>query len=358
MKMLKELLENGISRASKVFIVGHNEPDYDCIGSALGLSALAKSLGKETYIIVDDDDIEIDPGVKKILEESKEKHNIITLEEFRTLVNKKSLLITTDVNKKYLVSVKNDLDKFKSIIVIDHHQEDEQTIETSKKIIEPKISSASEMIAQVLNSSRIRYDQEIANYLLAGIILDTKRYVKNTTAQTLDVAEKLMRKGADYDYVNSLFLTEFDQDGRIELLIHTPGNTIVQEYAQLSLFAPRNVTFTINREKPETVYKKVDIAKAADKMLKYSIGDASFVIAPVNDGIISISARSRSDIDVGQIMKRFSNGGGNAENAGGRIESNDIYAVEKELMEQVQWGLPSEVAKNEELVKVKTIGKG
>lgn len=353
LKRLKEMLEENIEASSKVFIVGHNDPDYDCIGSALGISALSKNMGKETYIIVDEDDIEIDPGVKKILDESKEKHNIINLEEFEDLVDDNSLLITADVNKKYLVSVREDLDKFKRIVVIDHHQEDEKTIETPNKIIDPKASSVSEIIAQVLQMAKIKYDQEIANYLLAGIVLDTKRYIKNTTRKTFEVTERLMRNGADSDYVNSLFLTEFDEDGRIQLLIHTPGNTNLQEYAQISLFDTRNVTFTINREKPKEIYRKVDIAKAADKMLKYRIADASFVLAHVKEGVVSISARSRSDIDVGQIMKHMENGGGNSENAGGRVESDDIFAVEKELMQQIQWGLPLEPPS--EKIKVKKI---
>ena len=99
-KKLKELLEKSICNASKVFIVGHNAPDYDSIGSALALSVIAKNYGKNVYIIVNDNDIGLDPGIKKILDENKKKHNIISLDECHTLIYEQSLLIATDVNKR------------------------------------------------------------------------------------------------------------------------------------------------------------------------------------------------------------------------------------------------------------------
>ena len=51
---LKQLLERLLKTSSKVFIVGHKEPDYDSIGSSIGLQALCKALGKEAYIVLDE----------------------------------------------------------------------------------------------------------------------------------------------------------------------------------------------------------------------------------------------------------------------------------------------------------------
>ena len=44
---LKQLLEKLLKTSSKVFIVGHKEPDYDSIGSSIGLQTLCQALGKE-----------------------------------------------------------------------------------------------------------------------------------------------------------------------------------------------------------------------------------------------------------------------------------------------------------------------
>ena len=50
-KELRLKLEEDLEECSNVFIVGHNGPDFDSIGSAIGLSVFAASKGKKAYII-------------------------------------------------------------------------------------------------------------------------------------------------------------------------------------------------------------------------------------------------------------------------------------------------------------------
>jgi len=98
-KKFKKDLEESIKKSSKVFITGHNGPDYDCLGSALGLSVLSRRFDKKHAIVVDENDLEIDPTMKKILDENKRKYHIINLEQLRRKVDENSLLILSDVNK-------------------------------------------------------------------------------------------------------------------------------------------------------------------------------------------------------------------------------------------------------------------
>ena len=361
---LTKTLSKDIEEFSKVFLVGHNNPDYDCIGSALGIATLVKEQGKDVYIIVNDPIQELDPGVKKVIDDSKEHYSIIELEEYKRLADKDSLLIIVDVNKDYRISVQKDLDKVGNIMIIDHHEETENNIQSDYKFIDPKASSSCEIVSQILNAKQVKYSKNIANYLLAGMILDTKRFQKNTSATTLDTAEKLCRKGADYDAVNKLFISNFfeddciyslvfgkkvkeqQQDSPVEIVI---ANTHIQAYPQL--LGEPTVSFTVNREKPTTIYKQVDLAKTADKMLKYA--DMAVVIGYVSPTDVGISARSKSDIDVGEIMgkletsefpieepispdKIMRSGGGNKGNAGGRVTTSDIFSVEKVIMDYVQ----------------------
>ena len=37
----------------KIFVMGHKNPDADCVGAALGIYRLSKTLGKSTYIVMD-----------------------------------------------------------------------------------------------------------------------------------------------------------------------------------------------------------------------------------------------------------------------------------------------------------------
>lgn len=356
LKKLKIMLETDISKASKVFIVGHNEPDFDSIGSAIGLQVLCKHFNKEAYIVINDADIDLEPGVKHIIDNNKSNYNIITMQEYQKLKDDNATLIMTDVNKDYLVCVNNNLSDFKNIIIIDHHDEDSHTVKTDNKYIDMKVSSASEMVAQILNSYRCRYSKDVATFLLSGIVLDTKRYIKNTSSKTHDVVEKLMNKGANVDYVNELFLVEFDEDRKINDLIF--NGTIFQKY-EYSVFQTHNISFTLNRKAPFTIYRRDEIAKAADKMLKYRV-DAAFVLGYTKDGAVTISARSKNNIDVGKIMSHM-NGGGNPVNAGTKVISSNILDTEKNLMQQVQWGFNiPEIQGEEETIpaqKIKTNNK-
>ena len=156
LKKFKEQLELAIMDSSEVFIVGHNEPDFDSIASSIGIATLVKSLDKKAYIIIDDDPASIEPGVKKIISEIQDEFNIITLEQFKELKKEDSLLIMTDVNKHYMVSVKDYINQFKKIIIIDHHDITNETVQTDTKYITTKVSSASEVIAQLLNFTHIK----------------------------------------------------------------------------------------------------------------------------------------------------------------------------------------------------------
>lgn len=365
-KVLTDNLVKHIEKASKVFITGHNNPDYDAIGSALGIGTLVDSLGKDAYIIVNDISSKLDFGVQRILASNKNDYNIINLNDFKKLVDNDSLLITTDVNKKYMVSVKDYLDKFGDVMIVDHHQDDEFTIPAIYKYIDIKASSASEIITGVLKERDIRYSAKLANALLAGVILDTKRFQKNTSASTFKAAEELCNNGANYDAVNRLFVSDFKEAMEINSLIfgkeeiideNIPedmlvNNTVIMAYPQI-LGSP-TVSFTINRNKPSTIYNQITLAKAADQMLNYNV-DASFVLGYVCPDEVGISARSRGDFNVGEVLAKLQyldlpqvellafqplevikSGGGNMQNAGGKVTTTDIFGLEDEIKKQVE----------------------
>lgn len=323
---LKEVLTEVITDSSKVFIVGHNEPDFDSIGSAIALSAICRILGRKSYIIVNESDMSLEPGVKKIIDEAKEKYSIIDLDTFKKMIDSNSSLIVTDTNKEKLVSVRDYLLNFKYRVIIDHHKEGNDTIDADYKYINLKVSSASEMIARILNSYRIKYDSAIASYLLAGIELDTKHFQDNTFPKTHGVAEDLLSRGANRSYISSLFSADFETDRRINDLVF--NGRLLKVYKQ-SLLKGQNIAFALNRNEPHTIYKKEDLAKAADKLLDYDAA-ASFVIGYVNDDDISVSARSRSNIDVGSIMSQLG-GGGNSSSGACRIANQTPAEVEEEI---------------------------
>lgn len=364
-KALKDLLTKLINNSSQVFIVGHEDPDFDCIGAALGISVFARDLGKNSYIVVGDGDQKIAPAIKEVIDDVKDNYNIISLDEFKMLSDKKSLLITVDVNKSYRISVKNDLGKVGKTLIIDHHQPDEFTIDTPYRYIDTEISSTSEVVTRLLTGKQLKEvpNSNIPTYLLAGIMLDSKRFSRNTSSQTYAAAEKLCRCGADSIVANRFVLCpNYDEDCNVKgtafgwtyINVGEPTeaivrNTQIKSYSQI--LGDPTVSYTINRQKPEMIYRQVELAKQADELLEHVT--ASFVFGYKDPITVGISARSTGKIDVGDILMRLAkedfpisddiapelvqrNGGGNRESAGANITTSDIYSVEQKVMDLVQ----------------------
>ena len=332
-KEFKDILELEIKKSSNVFIVGHNNVDLDSIGSSIGLARLAKEYNKDVYIIVDDIRYNIQSGIISVMNLVKEDYKFIKKKDVDKLISNNSLLLVTDVNKKSMISVGDMLDRFKHTLVIDHHTESENSVITPYRFIDLGVSSASEVVARILNCSKIKYDENIANALYAGMSLDTQRFQYNTSPKTHDTAEKLILHGADKELVRNLLLEEFDDRCKVWNLILS--GTFIYKYSK-----ELGVSFTLNRNAPKQIYQIADCAKAANEMFDVRGVDAAFTLGYVSDDEIHISARGNGRVDVSKVMMELG-GGGNETCAGGRILSKDIFEVEEELMDSVKYGVDS-----------------
>lgn len=332
-KNIKDLLKVITSTSNKVFIVGHIKADLDSLASAIGLQTLCESLGKDAYIVLDEPENTMEPIVKKIREEKSTIHNIISLEGFELLFDSESSLIVTDTNKEEQISVKDYLPYFKDIIIVDHHNIGDTTIKNASIYIpisteentkaKVKVSSASEIVAQLLLQARIDCDKDIYTYLYGGIYLDTNRFDRNIGEKTYDITHKLCAKGADIFAVKELFLADFDEDKIINDLVF--NGTILKAY-EYDTFKNYTIGFTLNREKPQTIYSKEQIAKAADRMMQYRI-EAEFAMGYIDEDTVKVSARSKGVIDVGKVME-YLGGGGNSQNAATEIQGLPISTLE------------------------------
>ena len=312
---LKVNLENKILNSEKSIILPHRNADFDAIGSALGLSLVSNKYKKNSKIIVDDKKYELDRAIKYIIDDTKNDYEIISACKYKKIFNDNDLYILTDVNKKNLIPISDLIHNEDNTIIIDHHEEDSNTLPSNNKYIDVTSSSASEIVSKLLFKMKIKIPKNIANYLLAGIYLDTNKLTKNVNKDTLLVASKLIEEGANTNKVMELFEEDFESDRRVQDLVN---RTKMLTY---------KIALIIADEKDE--YTTKEIARTADYGLSYGT-DASFAIGRVSSDIIGISARSREKIDVGKIMSEFG-GGGNQFSAAARIEGEEMDSVASKL---------------------------
>ena len=311
-RLLKLLKEN-----DRVFIVPHNRPDMDAIGASIGMALICKKHKKMCFIVIDDETEKLESATKKVINEIGNEFDIIRASEIPSLITKKSLMICVDVNKSNLISTKKYLDIFNDVFVLDHHKTDDNTIKTNHLFVDESLSSTCEEVSKLLFLNEVDFSMDHANYLLAGIILDTNRLSKNVSSETFNVASKLTDKGADAMVANNMFLEDFEHDRAIQRLV---DNTIFPTY----VFA-----IASDKEDSHKIYDVEDIAKASDYLLKYQV-NATFAIAYIDEETISISARSKGIIDVSKIMAVFG-GGGNEHSAAARIKDMSIEEVKSKL---------------------------
>lgn len=314
-RSIKAALDEVLSNNDTVFILPHVRPDFDALGSSIGMSLIAKKNKKKCYIIIDDDVETLDESTKKMINDMKGIFSIIKAKDVHRYITENSLLIPVDVNKDYLIpeETKNMLDRFNDIFILDHHKPDNNTIRTSNTFIDDKLSSVCEEVTRLMVLYKVSITPDCANYLLAGILLDTNKFTKNTSPSTFEVITRLTQRGGNTGVASQLFLEDFEEDRKMLQIIN---DVSFSSYG----FAVAGATDDLIK-----LYTATDIAKAADYLLKYRV-NATFALGHISEDTIAISARSKGVIDVSNIMAVF-NGGGNESSAAARVKNKTVKEV-------------------------------
>ncbi|WP_125154207.1 DHH family phosphoesterase [Clostridium rectalis] len=304
-----------VNESNKVLIMGHKNPDIDCLGAAVGLYSTVKSLNKECYIILDGINNSIKLMMDRLKLENEYEHAFIDSFKAVDIMNDESLLVLVDVHSKSYVDNIKVVDKNKKLVIIDHHRKATNYIEGAiLSYIEPYASSTcelvTEMIQYMLDKPKLKVIE--AEALLAGICVDTKSFYFKTGVRTFEAASFLRKLGADTIDVKKMFSDDFKTHlNRYEII---KSAKIINGIAIAK--CPLNIEDTVLA------------AQAADELLNITGIQASFVFVKIGDEIF-ISGRSLGDINV-QVLLEYLGGGGHMTMAGAKLKSVSIdEAVEK-----------------------------
>lgn len=283
----------------RVFVVGHKNLDMDALGSAVGMQLFASNVLDESYVVYDAE--QMSPDIHRAIQflENEGVTKLLPLNQAMGMATNRSLLVMVDHSKTALTLSKEFYDLFTQTIIIDHHRRDQDFPENAViTYIESGASSASELVTELLqfqNSKKSRLSRIQASVLMGGMMLDTKNFTSRVTSRTFDVASYLRTRGSDSVVIQELAATDFEEYRLVNELI------LQGQAVQPSIL--------VAQAKDGKEYDTVVISKAADTMLAMSGIEASFVIAKNSQGDISISARSRSKINVQRIMEELGGGG-------------------------------------------------
>lgn len=308
-RVISHALKELIYESSNVFIIGHKNPDMDCFGSSIGLSAVVKQLGKPCNIILGDETAAIDYFLTKLKNDSRYDNLFISVEEAHDQINEKTLLIIVDVHNTGYILDNEIMEKAQRKIIIDHHRRSPDIVEGAiLNYIEVYASSTSEMVTELIqymvqkpNLTRLE-----AEGLLAGIFMDTKGFSFKAGVRTFDAASFLRGLGADTIEVKKMFMDNLDD---FLIIADTIRSAEVKNGLAIAVA-------------PKDLKKSFMAARAADELLNISGINVCFVLIKINDDVV-ISGRSIGDTNV-QVILEDLGGGGHMNMAGAQLKNTSI----------------------------------
>ena len=294
-KALKELL----SSADRILITGHSNPDVDALGSAVGVYRAAVTLGRKANIILKDIHPDIKAMASKLLESGDyPKDFFVTPEEAGKLADESTILVYVDGNRTALTDCPELFERIPRVVVLDHHRQGGDSVtRATLSYIEPYASSASEMVAEILQylDDNVKVSPLEAEAMCAGIVVDTNNFRTKTGVRTFEAAAYLRGCGADMGEVRKLFRENVkDLQTKAEIVSNME---VFRDGFALGICPAEGLDSPI-----------VVGAQAANDMLDISGIKASMVFTKLEDEVY-ISARSIDEMNVQLIMERLGGGG-------------------------------------------------
>ena len=327
--LLKKELSNMLNAAlrdfgKRIVLVTHVNPDGDAIGSALGFFGFLKELGFELVDLVVPNDyadfLKWMPGNENIFIASENQS------QSDELIENADVLFCLDFNHPDRAhNLKHAINRSKALkIVIDHHPQ--PALEVFDIVVsDVSVSSTAELIFIVINSLNKCevINKNIATCLFAGIITDTGSFsYSNNNPQTYLIAAFLISRGVDALSVNRNIYDTYSED-RIRLL----GYCLKDKLKVLPNRKVAYICLTMDELKLYN-YREGD----TEGIVNYALSIDGIQLAAFfmeRDDIIKISFRSRRLIDVNVIARKYFNGGGHVNAAGGMLTTDMKDAVGK-----------------------------
>ena len=321
-RIVAQALEELMNSASNVIIMGHTNSDIDAMGSGMGVYRIAKTIGKDAYIVNETNGTSLDNFINDLKDIEEYNDVIIDKAEALNKISADSLLVVVDTDKKNYVEATELLDKTDKIVVIDHHRRGTDYIENAILTFhEVYASSACELVTELVEYAEktVKLTKFEVEALYAGIMMDTKNFTFKTGVRTFEAAAFLRKCGVDIIKVKKWFQSDLETYNKISEIV--AKSDIIDDTIAISIY---------DKEDSDA---NITCAKAADELLTISNITASFVIGKMGDKIY-ISGRSIGDINVQLILEKLG-GGGHITVAGAQVEGMTQEEVKQELINRI-----------------------
>ncbi|RNI35290.1 bifunctional oligoribonuclease/PAP phosphatase NrnA [Hanamia caeni] len=331
MKVLNEIFPL-LSEPKKIAITFHQKPDADAMGSGLGLYNFLIQFGHTVSVISPTNwpsFLNWMPGAKKVFDFELQK------EETLNVLEKTDWLFCLDFN--VLSRTKNMEPVIEGLnctrILIDHHQQPQTEI-FDYGWSDVNKSSTAEMIFDFIMASgnEEKINSEVAECLYAGVMTDTGSFRFNSASSDVHkMVAKLKERGLNHSQVHENLFDNF-----LETRYRFFGNTLLN---RMELFYEYNTALIAIPQKDLIRFnvKTGDTEGLVNFPLSIKGIRLAAVIIDRGDERKS-SFRSKGGFDVNSFARKYFNGGGHFNAAGGKNKEplEEVIAKFKKAIKENQ----------------------
>ncbi|CAH2559908.1 DHH family phosphoesterase [Cardinium endosymbiont of Oedothorax gibbosus] len=305
------ILKEQLASPKQVAVVMHARPDGDALGTSLALALFLREQGHSVHVITPTEYpsfLSWLPGVDSVVIAA---HH--TRETLLAQIKEIDLLFCVDFSTasrldEWAYLLKRP-DVFK--IIIDHHTEPENFADLL--LWDPKAAASAEVLFQIFEAleQKEKITLSVATCLYTGLVTDTNSFKNpNTRPITHRIAADLIEYGVDPFRVQWLIY-----DNKPLSRLHFFSFAISQ---RLVVLPELHVAYFVIQKDD---YKRYDLKSGdTEGLVDYALSLQGISLAAVlkeKDEMVYLSLRSVGDLPANLIAKKYFNGGGHKNAAGG-----------------------------------------
>ena len=315
-------LKNLLSAKQNVVITTHVNPDGDAIGSSVALLNFLIKMGHDVSVIVPNDYPDFLKWMKNdelIINYSNSKN------ESQEKIKNASLIFCLDFNNLNRINELGDYisDSKAKKVLIDHHLDPIDFYDF--KIHDVKASATAELVYNFLielDSNAV--DKDISEALYTGILTDTGSFKFSMSPKVHKIVSDLMIRGVDIGFINNKIYDSNSLD-KLKLI----GYALSEK---LEVISNGNAAYIVlsRKDLKDHNFKKGDTEGLVNYALSISNVNMAVLIIETKERI-KFSFRSIGQFSVNEFAKKYFNGGGHKNAAGGSLEDKLSVALNKFL---------------------------
>lgn len=314
--MNKQLL-NLIKNHQDIILLPHVSPDGDTLGSTFALNAYLKDLGKNTYVVLND---EIPSNLTCLINDK-----VHTEDDFDLLKQSHTLTFCIDASDPGRLDTRQKYMNDAETICIDHHITNKKYCDHN--FVTAHASSTGEVLYELLYNDDMTVPTEIASGLYVAILMDTGSFrYSNTSSRTMEVVARLFASGIDYVNLN----IEVYQNVPIDKFRFT--NMVLNT---LELYNDNKVGFVYITEEMlgANGLKMQDTDGIIENVRDIDSIEVALFVREVSPNVYKASARSKRFYDVASLSLAFG-GGGHTRAAGFTIQGT-LHEVKDKILASI-----------------------